>query len=825
MSIVLGKTKQVFISSLVLTTLASAPVVAQELEEIIVTAQKREQSLQTVPVAVSAFTGEAIVEVGATDMFDLQSNVPGLVVSQNQNSTTSNFNIRGVGTSSQNFGLESSVGLYVDGVYRSRQSAMINELVDLEAIEVLRGPQGTLFGKNTPSGAVLMRTRAPSHQRDGYVDVTLGNYGLAAINAAASVSAVPDELAFRFSGFYTARDGYVDDVNLGDEIINDRDRFGIRAQALWEPNDRFSARVIADYSRIDEICCAAPTLIDSVTANFQPGNIPGTDSILLALGGNVQRTGTFFDNQVALNTLPISENEDSGLSLELNYDFDAFTLTSVSAFRSFESVDFIDSDFSDVDLLTTQNDGQADSFSQELRISGEGDKFNYVVGAYYFNQDLDNQSEFDVRPFLNTYVSALPAAGALIGGINAISAAVGGALPTAATAIPAGVANNDVRQTQESYAVFGQADWNISDTVTLTFGLRYTYEEKTMLADYTQTIDGGPGLRPDFAAIQTNLVQAASGQPFDATTFIPIYNPGWGYYLFDPLAPRPNLDVEIEDDQVTGSLKLSWNATDDMLLYASYGKGFKAGGTNTDRINIAFDPVFDAEIVDAYEIGLKADFPDQALRLNIAAHVTDVEDYQTNSFTGVGFNLQNAATLDTYGAEVELYWAPSDTVTIRAAYAKTIADYGEFLAGNCWVAFPFQTGGADPGAVPGAPFCDRSGGRVSINPEDFFSTTLRKDFNLSSGVSLFAIGEFIYTGDQIMDGNNDPLKLQDAYNLVNLRFGVVFPEQDMDITLWGRNILDEEYYGTNFDVPAQDGRLNAYSREPATFGLNLRKHF
>ncbi|MEM7281861.1 MAG: TonB-dependent receptor [Pseudomonadota bacterium] len=823
MSFLLGKTKQVLITTFMLSILGAIPAVAQELEEIVVTAQKREQNLQSVPIAVSAFSGDAIVEVGATDMFDLQSNVPGLVVSQNQTATTSNFNIRGVGTSSQNFGLESSVGLYVDGVYRSRQSAMINELVDLAAIEVLRGPQGTLFGKNTPSGAVLMRTRAPGHERDGYIEASVGNYGLTSINAAASFSAVPDELAFRFAGFATARDGYVDDANFGEEVINDRARYGFRAQALWEPNDRLSARVIADYSQIDEICCAAPTLIDGIVANARPGPVPGPDSVLLALGGTVFETGSFFENEVALDVLPVSENEDAGLSLELNYDFDALTFTSVSGYRAFDSTDFIDSDFSDVDLLKTQNVAEQSSFSQEFRITSEGDNFTYVLGVYYFTQDIDNEQLQLIGPGLDPFIAAALGLDQITGGLNLLNQLTGGALPTAATAFPVGTAVSTTIQEHESYAAFGQADWNVNDRLTLTFGLRYTNEEKTLLGTFVQDANGPP---PDLGAIGLNLGLAAAGQPFDATTFAPAYVPGWGYYLFDPLAPRPDLDVLLEEDQVTGTFKISYAATDDLLVYASYGKGYKSGGTNTDRINQAFNPVFNAEIVDSVEVGFKADFPDQALRLNVAAHVTDVDDFQTNSFTGTGFNLQNAATLDTYGAEVELYWAPSDTVTVRAAYAKTVADYGEFLAGNCWVAFSFHTGQPDPGREnPTDGFCNRSGGRVSTNPEDFFSTTLRKDFNMDNGVSLFALGEFVYVGDQSMDGNNDPLKFQDSYNLVNIRFGVNFPDQDIDVTLWGRNIFDEEYYGTNFDVPAQDGRLNAYSREPATFGLTLRKHF
>ena len=216
----------------VATLMESGAPVAQEqgyLEEIMVTAQKREQNIQDIPVAVTALSGEQLVEHGITDMFDLQQSAPGLIVDQSQTATTANFSIRGVGTSSQNFGLESSVGLYVDGVYRARQSAMINELVDVERVEVLRGPQGTLFGRNTSSGAVLLNTVAPDHETDGYLEMTYGNLDLFSANGAFGGSLIEDVLAVRVTGFTTSRDGFVDAVGQGESLINDRNRQGGRS--------------------------------------------------------------------------------------------------------------------------------------------------------------------------------------------------------------------------------------------------------------------------------------------------------------------------------------------------------------------------------------------------------------------------------------------------------------------------------------------------------------------------------------------------------------------------------------------------------------------
>ncbi|MEH6583597.1 MAG: TonB-dependent receptor plug domain-containing protein, partial [Halioglobus sp.] len=227
-------------------TLVAPAVQAQMLEEVIVTAQKREQNLQDVPIAVSAFTGEMLAESGVKDIIDLQASVPSLRVGTEQTSTASSFSIRGVFTSGQNFGLESSVGLYVDGVYRARQGSMINNLVDVAGVEVLRGPQGTLFGRNTPSGAVSIYSVKPDHEGSGFIEGTYGEFDLLSASGAKSFSVVEDVLALRATGFITTRDGAVDSVNFGDEMVNDRDRWGVRLQGLYTPTDDLSIQIIAD---------------------------------------------------------------------------------------------------------------------------------------------------------------------------------------------------------------------------------------------------------------------------------------------------------------------------------------------------------------------------------------------------------------------------------------------------------------------------------------------------------------------------------------------------------------------------------------------------
>ncbi len=828
--------------SLVVLVSLPAAALAQEvfIEEITVTAQKREQNIQDVPVAVTAVTGQMISESGIKDLRELETVAPALVSNQSQASTVSSFSIRGIGTSSQNFGLESSVGLYIDGVYRSRQSSVINNLVDVAAVEVLRGPQGTLFGKNTPSGAITMRTVAPSHEFDGFVEVTGGDFGLLNVAAAGNVSLIPDELAMRATVFTGRRDGFVTDVNLGSDAVNDRERAGGRLQLAWTPSDELDVRVIADYSEINETCCATLTRQDNITAFGRTtpsgGPVFGTDALLLQLGGTVF-TGDQFENyEQSLNQLPHSSNNDYGLSVELNYDFEAVTLTSITAWREFRTADDYDADFSNVEILTDTNLAEQESFSQELRLTGNfGDRANYVAGLYYFAQDLNNVSTLRLGSATNTFLTSDPTLQQAIGAINLFSPP----FPPVATAFPANAfARDDMRQEHESIAVFAQADFELADDWLLTAGLRYTDEEKDLVGVFSNSQVGPP---PDLTAIVTVLTQIQLGlldptdpanAPLLLSTFGPTYSPGWGLYTQPALAPQASLTETLKDDQLTGTIKLSWFATDTTMFYASFGTGYKSGGTNTDRINPIFSQVFGPETSESFEVGMKADFPEQNLRVNLALHNTQVEDLQANAFTGNGFNLQNAGNADTYGGELELWWTPTAAFDLQAYYVLSVADYDKFINGTCWRATPFHTGTVDPGFDPSSgPFsptasvCDRSGDRIPDNPENTYFLAGTYNFDISSTTSAYIRAEYKHISDTMTDGNNEPLKLRPAFDFVHLKAGLFFDAIDAELSVWARNVTDEAFYETVFDVPVQDGKLNAYPHEPRTWGVTFRKNF
>ena len=779
----------VAVAAIVGTSMGPQALAQGSLEEVIVTAQKREQSLQDVPVAVSAFSAAMLEKSGVKDMFDLQSNAPSLIVSQNQTSTTSTFQIRGIFTSSQNFGLEPSVGLYVDGVYRARQGSMINNLVDVANVEVLRGPQGTLFGRNTPAGAIQINSVAPDFDGSGFIEGSVGDYDLQGANGAKSFTIIDDVLAVRATGFIMERDGYVDWINQGEkenDAINDRDRWGLRFQALYTPTDTLTIRFIGDRSEVNETCCAVGSWKNNfVQTDVVPSEEPaitGTDTNIANIGGTVIDQNDFYDYGVSLARKPESDNEDEGISLQIDWDTDYFLLTSISAYRAHDSYDNADIAFNDLDGAYRINDANQDQYTQEIRVSNSSDELSYVAGLYYYKQELDNNRSTTVGDDLSAMLLGF-SSNFFIGGTGSFDTS---------------------KQEHTSYAAYGQVDYNLTEALVLTAGLRWTYEEKDIDNVYTQDFpreDGGNA----------------------------------GFIAFPPLSPQNDLKEDFDDDKITGTIKLSWFMNEDIMFYGSYGTGYKSGGANADRINTDLNnggitPLFDAEESDSYELGMKADFPEQALRANVALHYTNTDDLQTVSFQGGGFALENAGTAETYGAEVELSWLPTDSTTLNLAYAYNHGEYEDFERGPCWTSTPWHRGfdsgisAQDPRADDNG-YCDNSGGDLSGNPENVVVFTANQEFRLSDGITGFVYGEYIFTDERMTDVNNDPDKYDDSYDLVNLRAGLVYEPWDAQVTLWGRNVFDEDATNTIADAPGQPGRLVGYFQEPATWGLTVRKDF
>ena len=395
-----------------------------------------------------------------------------------------------------------------------------------------------------------------------------------------------------------------------------------------------------------------------------------------------------------------------------------------------------------------------------------------------------------------------------------------------------------VLQDHDGYAVFGQIDWALSDALILTLGARYTDETKDINAVYTQT---NPGIyRFDEDESPTEIITAITlfqmwaeggmvGPPPDLSPYMEslmsITDTGWAAWTLPPFSPRPNVNDTLEDDQVTGTVKLTWFANDSTMLYASYATGFKSGGTNSDRIefdpddpdNPLFSQLFDAETSTSYELGFKGDLGDN-FRLSAAIYQTDFNDFQANTFEGSGFILRNAGELEIKGVELEWLWQVADNTTVTGYYAHNEGEYITFPVGIAWDATPFHS----PGVTDDG---NRSGESLPYNPEDRFLISLNQEFPLGSNTMFFR-AEYAWASEATTDGDNDPLTLQDDFGILNLRLGVDIEDWNSTISLWGRNVTDERYFTGSFDPPLLDnGRMNSYPQEPATWGITFRKNW
>ncbi|RDV24481.1 TonB-dependent receptor [Alteromonas aestuariivivens] len=831
--------------SLLCSTYADADT-SKIIEHIEVNAQKRPQDIQDVAVAVSAVSGQKLLDTVSRDIYDIEQYVTNFSAHQNQSATNSHFSIRGIGTTSQNFGFESSVGLYVDGIYRSRQNAIINDLIDLESVEILRGPQGTLFGKNTPAGAVNIQTRSPSFQNgDGFLSATLGNDNLVQLAAASSFIAIEDTLALRVSGFDTHQDGWIDDANMGDNLINNRNRSGVRLQALYTPAPNVRLRVTGDYAELDEVCCGALTWQD----NRQALNVEeryGSDTLLMMppINATLFTAQNFGDYTTALTALPVSKMVDKGLSAQLEWQLsDRLRAASLTAFRSFDSLDIVDTDFTDAALLSTRNDARQQAFSEELQFHYRKENLNAIAGIYYFSQNLD----LDFAITTGSDLPAIFAASAaqllpLTSGIDSLSNMTAGLIAPSADPVPTSTDfAHTAYQTQDSAALFAQTEWQFLPQWTLISGLRYTREKKTLYGHYSEQgpgIDGlpaDPAAWPDPFAAATALGTLAQtlplGLPPDAASLAalaPFQTPGWGYFFLGTASvlPRPELRESIRDNQMTGTLKLAWQASANLMTYWSYATGFKSGGLNTDRIAAGLDPQFDAEQARSLEAGLKYDWPDAGLRINMAAHLTRIRNFQASTFTGTGFNLQNAGDIGAHGLELELSWVflQGSRIDLNAAFNQ--ARFDSFERGTCWTSNPWHTGVDDPGRpTADVPYCSRTGDRLGFEPDHRLAVTLSQDLVLFDLPSVLSI-DYQYTGDVMLDDSNDPLKYSAPYELINARWKWALPDWDADIILWTRNLFNETYAAkSGFDVPVQTGKIMAYPGRPRTFGVSVQKFF
>ncbi len=802
------KLRTIATTALVATLAVPGLAFAQTEDEIIVTAQKREKTLQDTPVAVTPVTDVELKRSQIRDMRDLPLLAPSLTVAQFANSSATTFAIRGIGTSGFNAGLEPSVGVFVDGVYRSRQGASINDFPTVERIEILRGPQSTIYGKNTPAGVVSIITKKPEYEF-GFdsLEATYGNKNSFILKGSVTGPiGGGDKAAFRLSGNLNQRDGFITNV-LNGRSINVRDRWALRGQLLFEPSDNLTIRVIGDFASISETCCAAPFIF----------NNPRNAAALGFLGANVLPARPF-DRNVSFEGKLFTDQETAGVSTEVEVDLGGAVFTSISAFRTFDEINDIDADF--VDIALTNNRTLKDvysTFTQEFRLTSTGDrKVDYLFGGYYYNQDLKhvNRTAYGatLRPFADlasggaiSTLENLFMLGQSFGIPNALAA--GPITPGTFLALGQGLQNSNFAQDTETFAAFGSLDFHVSDQFTVTTGLRYTNENKKVNAQIQ--------IDDPYSALDLNNLT------FLETLGVAPRNAFIGLAVFQFFTPTPSFVDSRNEDNLSGNVILAYDWNDELNTYLSYSRGYKAGGFNLSNSSRAGSRDFKAEKTNSLEAGLKAKLFNNTSSLNLAAFYTEQNNFQQNVFNGASFDIGNADAV-TYGIEADFMSRPADNFifTLSGTWIPD-AHFTRFVGGPCQISE--QTPGS-PNAVASC---------INTGAQDFKGKSLSgiSDLNVSSTATYlfkagkydgFLRGELRYASKVDLAADLDPIKSQGAFTIVNGSIGFGDDDKGWQVQLWGRNLFDENYLQGAFNSVGQPGSFNGYPGDPRTYGITLR---
>ena len=824
-----------------LTALAAAqvPAHAQEagdeessrtLQTVTITATKREQTLQDVPVAVSVVDSSVIEKAEIVDLNDLQSIVPSLRIGQFQTSANTNFVIRGFGNGDNNAGIEPSVGVFIDGVYRSRSAAQIADLPNIERVEVLRGPQSTLFGKNASAGVISVVTKKPEYEWGGSAEATVGNYNLFRV-AGDITGPISDKVAFSLGGNYNTRDGYAKDLNTGSKI-NDRNRWGVRGQLLIEPTEDLSFRIIGDFDKIDETCCVVANVVNGMTGDA-----------IFALGGALNPEDPF-SYEVYNNLDSTNDLENSGLSVQADYDLGFADLTSITAYRSSKLKTNQDSDFTSADLLgRNSNDTDIDTFTQEIRLTSTGEgPIDWMIGGFYFDESVDIENQILYGEDIRSYIDVLSQG--LLTGLEPLVFNV----PAGFFFQPGQGLTEAYGQDNTAFSLFGTVDYHMTDRLTATVGLNYTQDNKDAYGNIVSTdtfsaIDLDP-LSPYISQVAAGALLMQAGvdptNPAAVGAFATAYPNEFALIqataagatsqlqllqFFPQFVNFPNV-VEggsTNDSDTTYTLRLAYDWTDNINVYGSYATGFKASSWNLSRdsrptaagyanlVAAGLNPpnlttgtrFAGPEESEVFEIGLKGAW--STFAINVALFDQTIKGFQSNIFNGTGFALANAGEQSTQGLELDATWNATENLTL--GFAGTFLD-------------PVYDSFKDSSAG------DISGNKPAAISEVSTSASVLYTFNFE-GLDAFVRGDWQYEGPATY--RDDPAEQaiigqEREYNLFNASVGFT-SENGISFTFWGRNIFDEQYVMAAFPAVAQLGSFSGYPSPPATYGVTVRKSF
>ena len=817
----------------------------RSLGSITVTAQKREEAMQDVPIAITAISEQLLQDTGVRDIKDLQVLVPGLTVTSTQSEAITTARIRGIGTVGDNVGLESSVGIVIDGVYRPRNSVGFGDLGQLERIEVLKGPQGTVFGKNTSAGVINVITRRPSYQQSAEAEFTASNYNGLGI-AGSFNSGLGENAAFNVYAAKRKRDGWMD-VRTNNDRRFDRDDYDqnfqtVRGKFLFEPTDTLDIMISGDYTSREENCCTAVQTTVGATA-----------AILNALVGGkaVAAPGDDPFDRVAYSNRPTEQDiKDKGIALEIEWDsnwFGGATLTSITGSRDWQAINGLDYDFSTADILY-RNPQEDESFtgfktfSQEFRIAGASEKLDWMFGAFYSDEDLKRTETYRIGSQYEPYLSI-----ALLSIINPAL----GTSPTAplflsqASGRPfgsvfAGLGALDYYdQNAKSTALFTNNTWHATDALDVTFGLRYTREEKTLASNYSNP-NGGAGCGA-MLANQSRVVGALMSRGLSQAQAIAATPNVIGYACLpwaNPLhnAPTRDTNQSREEKEWSGTLKAAYRWNENVMTYGSFARGHKGGGFNLDRVQSSnglssggagitpvLDTSFGAEFVDSYELGAKTTWMDGNLLLNATLFRQEYEDFQLNSFLGTSFVVRSIPEVISQGIDAEMMWQPQAIKGLMLQGGLMYADtqYGDGIPGGDFVA-------------PTGTLYKLQGAQMSFAPKWSGSASATYEWDLGSNLQArFNIGAK-YMSEYNTGSDLDPEKMQSAYTVANARFGIGARNERWMVEIWSTNLTDENYVQVGFDGPLQNvspapgnpfNTFNAFLGAPRMYGATLRLRY
>jgi len=737
----------------------SGPVVTVGgVESVTVTARRREEMAQDVPVSLSVIGIQQIETTGTYNVGQIQLYTPAIqYFSSNPRNTA--ITIRGLGVSFglTNDGLEQGVGVYIDDVYMGRPAASTFDFVDVQRIEVLRGPQGTLFGKNTTAGAINIALQKPTFDRQIQAETSVGNYGFLQGKGSISGAVIDNLLAARFSVEGTLRDGMVHNVTTGKDVNNQND-FSTRTQFLYRPNDKFSLRLEGDYNAQHAMCCALGIVGVGTTLKSANRQYPA-----LAAQANYATPSTDpFDRKIDANSPAQANQVFGGAGLYADWDVGPVTLTSITAWRTWNWDPASDRDFTKLSIQTiSANPDNQNQYSQEFRVASNGTQtVDYVAGLYYFRQKIDA-----------TPVAAYGADATnwLLAGTNSPANLLSGYRADA-------TAHSDTK----SYAAFAQATWNITPDLHLTPGLRYTYEDK--FGSFSQVVSGG-NPRPGIAADITNLNSIARNQAYSA---------------------------KFNNGSVSGQANLSYDLTQDTMLYATYSTGYKSGGINlaglpvdSNNNTVIGTAVIKPENVTNYEFGVKNEFFGRKLLLNADLFDTEVKNYQVNVVdTGPGAlrgYLANIPKVRSRGVEFDTQFAPFENFSGYLSGAYTAGEYVQFANAPC----PLELIGNSTSQcnlsgkpLPGAPKWAVSGG---------------SEYRFPIGQDMSYVGfDASYRASAYSDASDSKYLKIDSYTLVNLRAGLI-TSGNWEFVIWAKNIFDTHYYQYLQAQTGNSGALSAFS--------------